>query len=311
MESSVKVSSGYLQRWSLGVLLGLAVSLSAMPGQASAKSNAVEKTATGKKKAIKKSVSKKEKTKKALKISAKDKKKETSAKTASKSRPDKARQAAKKSVSKVAKATTQHQFVWTPANEPKQAYYVMPATLGSAAGDVQPAQWVAQEIVAQPVQRVIPQPAVQPVQRVASQPAMPQQPVPQVAQPAVTPPVQQVAWQMPQPEIQRQVDVVDAVDVEPYQVGTASYYGKAFEGKRTASGERFSQENFTCAHGSLPFGCRLRVTNLRNKKSVEVKVNDRGGFSKHGRVIDLSKAAAKEIGMLASGTAKVQIDVLE
>lgn len=67
----------------------------------------------------------------------------------------------------------------------------------------------------------------------------------------------------------------------------------------------------TCAHGSLPFGCRIRVTNMRNQQSVEVKVNDRGGFSKHGRVIDLSKAAAKEIGMMASGTTKVMIEILE
>ncbi|MBU0653976.1 MAG: septal ring lytic transglycosylase RlpA family protein [Gammaproteobacteria bacterium] len=96
-----------------------------------------------------------------------------------------------------------------------------------------------------------------------------------------------------------------------YQVGTASYYGNAFNGKKTASGERFDQNDLTCAHGSLPFGCKIRVTNLRNKKSVEVKVNDRGGFQKHGRVIDLSKAAAKEIGMLNTGTAKVQIEVLE
>lgn len=96
-----------------------------------------------------------------------------------------------------------------------------------------------------------------------------------------------------------------------YQVGTASYYGKKFNGKKTASGERFDQNDLTCAHGSLPFGCRLRVTNLRNNKTVDVKVNDRGGFNKYGRVIDLSKAAAKKLGMLSSGTAKVQIEVLE
>lgn len=95
------------------------------------------------------------------------------------------------------------------------------------------------------------------------------------------------------------------------QVGTASYYGDAFDGGRTASGERFDQDKLTCAHGSLPFGCKIRVTNLRNNKSVQVKVNDRGGFAKHGRVLDLSKAAAREIGMMGSGTAKVKIEVLE
>ncbi|OQX15035.1 MAG: hypothetical protein BWK73_08040 [Thiothrix lacustris] len=98
---------------------------------------------------------------------------------------------------------------------------------------------------------------------------------------------------------------------KPHQVGTASYYSDKFDGGRTASGERFDQDDLTCAHGSLPFGCRIRVTNLRNNKAVEVKVNDRGGFSKHGRVVDLSKAAAKEIGMMGTGTAKVKVEVLE
>jgi rare lipoprotein A len=94
------------------------------------------------------------------------------------------------------------------------------------------------------------------------------------------------------------------------QVGTASYYGSQFNGGRTASGERFNQNDLTCAHNGLPFGCKIRVTNLRNNKSVDVRVNDRGGFTKHGRVIDLSKAAAGRIGMLGSGTAKVKIQVV-
>ena len=94
------------------------------------------------------------------------------------------------------------------------------------------------------------------------------------------------------------------------QVGTASYYGPQFNGGRTASGERFNQNDLTCAHNGLPFGCKIRVTNLRNNKSVDVRVNDRGGFAKHGRVIDLSKAAAGKIGMLGSGTAKVKIQVV-
>jgi rare lipoprotein A len=94
------------------------------------------------------------------------------------------------------------------------------------------------------------------------------------------------------------------------QVGTASYYGSGFHGGRTANGERFNQNDLTCAHNGLPFGCKIRVTNLRNNKSVDVRVNDRGGFAKHGRVIDLSKAAAGKIGMLGSGTAKVKIQVV-
>ena len=97
----------------------------------------------------------------------------------------------------------------------------------------------------------------------------------------------------------------------PLQVGTASYYSDKFDGGRTASGERFDQGKLTCAHSSLPFGCRIRVTNLHNNKSVDVKVHDRGGFAKHGRMIDLSKAAAREIGMVGKGTAKVKVEVIE
>jgi rare lipoprotein A len=93
-------------------------------------------------------------------------------------------------------------------------------------------------------------------------------------------------------------------------VGKASYYSDAFEGKRTASGERFDQDKLTCAHGNLPFGCKLRVTNLRNNKSVDVTVNDRGSFHKQDRVLDLSRAAAREIGMVSTGTAKVKVELL-
>lgn len=95
------------------------------------------------------------------------------------------------------------------------------------------------------------------------------------------------------------------------QIGTASFYSDKFNGGRTASGERLDQKKLTCAHGSLPFGCRIRVTNLNNNRSVEVKVNDRGGFSKHGRVLDLTKAAASQIGMLGAGTARVKVEKLD
>ncbi len=90
--------------------------------------------------------------------------------------------------------------------------------------------------------------------------------------------------------------------------GVASWYGKKFHGRKTASGERYNQNAMTAAHKTLPFGTRVRVTNLENKKSVSVVVNDRGPFVK-GRIIDVSRAAAKKLGMLDSGTARVRIKV--
>jgi rare lipoprotein A len=118
------------------------------------------------------------------------------------------------------------------------------------------------------------------------------------------PAYRQTSMEVPQQEQQ-------PVSSRPAHVGTASYYSDQFNGGKTASGERFDQNKLTCAHGSLPFGCKIRVTNLRNNKSVDVKVNDRGGFSNHGRVVDLTKAAAREIGMVGAGTAKVKVEVLE
>jgi len=88
--------------------------------------------------------------------------------------------------------------------------------------------------------------------------------------------------------------------------GKASWYGPGFYGRKTASGQRFNKHQLTCAHRRLPFGTRLHVTNLMNGKSVEVVVNDRGPFVK-GRVIDLSYAAAKEIGLIKSGAAPVKL----
>ena len=91
--------------------------------------------------------------------------------------------------------------------------------------------------------------------------------------------------------------------------GTASWYGPGFHGRRTANGERFNQNALTAAHRTLPFGTRVRVTNLRNNRSVVVRINDRGPYS-GGRIIDLSAAAAREIGMINSGVARVRIEVL-
>ena len=91
--------------------------------------------------------------------------------------------------------------------------------------------------------------------------------------------------------------------------GTASYYGKAHHGKRTASGERFNQNALTAAHRTLAFGTRVKVTNLDNGRSVVVRINDRGPFGR-GRIIDVSKAAAEQLNMLRSGTARVCLEGL-
>jgi len=90
----------------------------------------------------------------------------------------------------------------------------------------------------------------------------------------------------------------------------ATYYGDEFQGKKTASGEIYNQWEFTCAHKKLPFGTMLRVTNLKNKKSVVVRVNDRGPWVK-GRILDLSYAAAKEMAMIADGVVKVKIEIIK
>ncbi|SUO95452.1 septal ring lytic transglycosylase RlpA family protein [Suttonella ornithocola] len=94
------------------------------------------------------------------------------------------------------------------------------------------------------------------------------------------------------------------------QEGKASWYGPGFHGRRTASGEVYDMNQLTAAHKRLPLGSQVKVTNLSNGKSVIVRINDRGPF--HGdRVIDLSKAAAKELGVLQKGTADVSITTLK
>ena len=91
--------------------------------------------------------------------------------------------------------------------------------------------------------------------------------------------------------------------------GRASYYGKRFHGRRTANGERFDMHAMTAAHPTLPFGSKVRVTNARTGRQVIVRINDRGPFAK-SRVIDLSRAAAKRIGMISRGHAKVELELL-
>ena len=89
----------------------------------------------------------------------------------------------------------------------------------------------------------------------------------------------------------------------------ASWYGPKFHGKLTASGEVFNQEKFTAAHQTLPWGSRVKVTNLANGKSVDVRINDRGPFGK-GRIIDLSRAAARALGMVGQGITTVRVEWL-
>jgi len=97
--------------------------------------------------------------------------------------------------------------------------------------------------------------------------------------------------------------------VQPAHIGEASWYGPGFAGKKTASGDIFDDSKFTAAHKTIPLGSNARVTNLTNGKTVEVKINDRGPFI-DGRIVDLSQAAAKALGMIDRGTARVQIDLL-
>jgi len=93
------------------------------------------------------------------------------------------------------------------------------------------------------------------------------------------------------------------------ETGLASYYGWSLEGQPTADGHRYERAAFTCAHRSHPFGTRLLVTDLENGRSVVVRVNDRGPFEP-GRVVDLSWAAARKLGMLRRGLARVRVEPL-
>ncbi len=98
-----------------------------------------------------------------------------------------------------------------------------------------------------------------------------------------------------------------AADIEE---GIAAYYSDVFQGRKTASGKRYDKNALTAAHNHLPFGTRVRVTNPRNGKSVEVTITDRGP---HGgkRIIDLSRAAARRIGLIRQGIGRVRLEVLE
>lgn len=111
-----------------------------------------------------------------------------------------------------------------------------------------------------------------------------------------------------EPSVIEKLNTVASNTVRKFsQTGTASWYGRQFHGRKTASGETFDMNAMTAAHRSLPLNCYIRVTNRNNGKSVVVKVNDRGPF--HGnRVVDLSYGAAKQLGITSAGTAKVSIE---
>lgn len=94
------------------------------------------------------------------------------------------------------------------------------------------------------------------------------------------------------------------------RIGYASYYGADFHGRKTASGEAYNMYKLTAAHRSLPLGSRVRVINLENGRRVEVRINDRGPYVR-GRIIDLSRQAAKKLGMLKKGIARVRLEVLD
>jgi rare lipoprotein A len=97
---------------------------------------------------------------------------------------------------------------------------------------------------------------------------------------------------------------------KPYQVGTASWYGSYFHGKETASGEAFNMYDLTAAHPTLPLGTYVKVTNLRNGRTLVVRVNDRGPVVE-GRIIDLSYEAARELDLKKQGIQRVRLDLVE
>ena len=103
---------------------------------------------------------------------------------------------------------------------------------------------------------------------------------------------------------------LQAVALAGSEEGMASYYADSLHGNLTASEEPYDKDAMTAAHRTLAFGTRVKVTNLDNGKSVELVINDRGPHVKH-RIIDVSGAAARQLGLIDSGTAKVSVEVLE
>ena len=105
-------------------------------------------------------------------------------------------------------------------------------------------------------------------------------------------------------------DDIKPIPARKFQVGRASWYGRLFQHKKTASGEPYDMHDFTAAHRTLPLGSWVKVTNLKNDKSVMVRINDRGPVIK-SRILDLSYGAAMILGMDGDGIAKVRLDLIE
>lgn len=125
--------------------------------------------------------------------------------------------------------------------------------------------------------------------------------------PLITQPVSSVKQDEPIPVLEKLTAVASNTVNKFKQTGLASWYGRQFHGRKTASGEAFDMNDMTAAHRSLPLNCYIRVTNKDNNKSVIVRVNDRGPF--HGnRVLDLSYGAAKALGIAQRGTGNVVIE---
>lgn len=99
------------------------------------------------------------------------------------------------------------------------------------------------------------------------------------------------------------------INAQAEQYGQASYYSDAYHGKKTASGAKYDKAKLTCAHNDYPFGSTIKVTHLENKRSVVVKVIDRGPYIK-GRIVDLSRAAAGKIGLINDGVAQVKVELV-
>lgn len=113
----------------------------------------------------------------------------------------------------------------------------------------------------------------------------------------------------PAPQMQPQQSQQISKGRRWYQVGLASWYGKYFQGKKTATGESYDMNGLTCAHRSLPLGSWIRVTNLRNRRSIFVRVNDRGPVPED-RIVDLSYGAAKAVGLQERGVGRVKLETL-
>src|SRR3954467_11404375 len=117
----------------------------------------------------------------------------------------------------------------------------------------------------------------------------------------------------PRPTLPTTVQSVPGGQTAPVEskaaVGIASFYGQKYQGRRTASGEVYDMRKMTAAHRSLPFGVNVRVTDLSNNRAVIVRINDRGPFVRN-RIIDLSLAAARQLGIVQHGSAQVRLEIL-